>query len=201
MTFGSLFSGIGGLDLGLERAGMECKWQVEQDEFCRKVLTKHWPYVPKYVDVRFIKELAYVDLICGSFPCQPVSVAGKQAGTDDDRWLWPEFARIIRLVRPRCALIENVPGLLTANNGGAMAEILGDLAALGYDAEWDCVSAESVGAPHLRWRVFVVAYACSYPGTFRIFGIDRGISTNGEWLSQPDIPRMVDGIPVVLECP
>ena len=160
LTFGSLFSGIGGLDLGLERSGMKCLWQVEKDSYCNKVLEKHWPKVERYSDVKKVgKELASVDLICGGFPCQPVSVAGKRKGTEDERWLWPEFIRIVRLLRPRYVLVENVPGLLTANQGGAAQEIFGDLASSGYDAEWNRISAESVGAPHLRWRVFIVAYS------------------------------------------
>jgi len=153
LTFGSLFSGIGGLDLGLERAGMQCRWQVEIDPYCRKVLEKHWPEVPRFGDIKGITELPAVDLICGGFPCQPVSVAGKRLRQADDRWLWPEFARVIRMVRPRYVLVENVPGLLA----GGMGDVLGDLAALGYDAEWGVLSAADMGAPHLRKRVFVVA--------------------------------------------
>ena len=159
LTFGSLFSGIGGIDLGLERAGMRCKWQVEIDDYCTKVLEKHWSDVWRYRDVKTIKKLEKVDLICGGFPCQPISIAGKRKGTKDERWLWPEFIRIVRLVRPRYVLVENVPGLLTTDQGRAAQEVFGDLAFSGYDAEWDRVSAEFVGAPHLRWRVFVVAYA------------------------------------------
>lgn len=157
LTVGSLFAGIGGLDLGLERAGMAIRWQVEIDDFCLKVLQKHWPNVPKYPDVRELKgdELEPVDLICGGFPCQPVSLAGRRRGQEDPRWLWPEFARIVRVVRPRYVLVENVPGLLVRG----MGEVLGDLAALGYDAEWDCIPAAAVGAPHIRDRVFIVAYA------------------------------------------
>ncbi len=161
-TFGSLFSGIGGLDLGLERAGMKCLWQVEKDSYCNKVLKKHWPKVRRYTDVKKVgKELESVDLICGGFPCQPVSVTGKRKGTKDERWLWPEFIRIIRILQPRYVLVENVPGLLTASQGGAAQEVFGDLASSGYDTRWNRVSAESVGAPHLRWRVFIVADAKS----------------------------------------
>jgi DNA (cytosine-5)-methyltransferase 1 len=96
-----------------------------------------------------------VDLICGGFPCQPVSVAGKRLAQADERWLWPEFARVIRVLRPRFALVENVPGLLTRG----MGDVLSDLAALGYDAEWRCISAADVGAPHQRDRIWIVAYA------------------------------------------
>jgi len=160
VTFGSLFAGIGGLDLGLEQAGMTCRWQVENDEFCNRVLTKHWPAVARYGDIRRLagSELEPVDLICGGFPCPPVSVAGKRKGTADERWIWPEFARIVRMVRPRYVLVENVPGLLSANHGGAMAEVLGDLANLGYDAEWFVLRASDFGASHRRARVFIVAY-------------------------------------------
>src|SRR3990172_267325 len=100
-----------------------------------------------------------VDLICGGFPCQPFSVAGKRKGTADKRWLWPEFHRIIRLLRPEYILLENVPGILAS--WGGMGEILRDLAQSGYDAEWDCIPAAAFGAPHLRYRVFIVAYAAS----------------------------------------
>jgi len=180
-TFGSLFAGIGGLDLGLERAGWICKWQVEIDSYCLAVLRKHWPNVPKFGDVKTIREgeLENVDLICGGFPCQSVSVAGKRKAQADERWLWPEFARIIRMVRPRFVLVENVPGLRSANQGRAMGEVLGDLAACGYDAEWNRVSAASVGAPHLRERIFIVAYTNSV-------GLDRcsnrwGNKSPAEW--------------------
>jgi DNA (cytosine-5)-methyltransferase 1 len=155
LTVGSLFSGIGGLDLGLERAGMTVRWQVEIDAWCRRVLAKHWPDVTRYADIKTIDwtEVEPVDLVCGGFPCQPVSLAGKRLAQDDPRWLWPEFARCLRALRPRFALMENVPGLLSAG----MGDVLGDLAALGYDAEWDCIPAAAVGAPHLRYRILIVA--------------------------------------------
>jgi len=154
LSVGSLFSGIGGIDLGLERAGMKIAWQVEIDEFCLKVLRKHWPEVPKYGDIRKIdpKELEPVDLIAGGFPCQPVSIAGKKLAQKDERWLWPEFARIIRMVRPKYVLVENVPGLLIRG----MGNVLGNLAALGYDAEWFVLPAStflSLPTPQARdWK-------------------------------------------------
>ena len=153
---GSLFSGIGGFDLGLERAGMTVRWQVENEPYCQKVLAKHWPDVPRYGDIKEIdpNDLEPVDLICGGFPCQPVSLAGKRLAQADERWLWPEFFRFVRILRPRFVLVENVPGLLSAG----MSDVLGDLAASGYDAEWDCIPAAAVGAPHLRYRVWIVAY-------------------------------------------
>lgn len=156
-TVGSLFSGIGGLDLGLERAGWSVRWQVENDNYCRKVLDLRWPDVPKFGDVHELTggELEPVDLIAGGFPCQPVSIAGRRRGQDDERWLWPEFARILRVLRPRFVLVENVAGLLVRG----MGDVLGDLASLGFDAEWDSIPAAAVGAPHLRYRVLVVGYA------------------------------------------
>lgn len=158
MRVGSLFSGIGGFDLGLERAGMEIVWQVEIDPYCQRVLARHWPDVPRHGEVRELDPavLGRADLICGGFPCQPVSLAGRRLGQADDRWLWPEFARIVRGVRPRYVLVENVPGLLSV---GGMGDVLGDLAVLGYDAEWESIPAFAVGAPHRRWRVFILAHA------------------------------------------
>lgn len=160
MRFGSLFSGIGGIDLGLERAGMSCAWQVEIDPYCTRVLQKHWPNVKRYSDVRELRgeELDPVDLIAGGFPCQPLSVAGLGRGADDPRWLWPYFRELIGVVRPRYVLVENVPGLLSRNGGREMGQVLGDLAALRYDAEWQVISAADVGAPHLRERVWLLAY-------------------------------------------
>jgi DNA (cytosine-5)-methyltransferase 1 len=196
MRVGSLFSGIGGMDLGLERAGMEIVWQVEVDEWCRRVLTRHFPNAVRYGDVRDChgtavadaesqrqrsgvqgqrielagttqgrdtaqrgETLAPVDLICGGFPCQPVSHAGRRLGAEDDRWLWPEFHRIIREVRPRWVLVENVPGLLSIDAGRLFGGVLRNLAESGYDAEWDHIPAAALGAPHIRDRVFIVAHA------------------------------------------
>lgn len=162
MTFGSLFAGIGGMDLGLERAGMQCRWQVEINPYCRKVLAKHWPDVPRHDDVKTFPPTDpgewQVDLIAGGFPCQDVSLAGKGAGLDGERsGLWFEYSRIIRELRPQYVLVENVPGLLVRG----IDRVLGSLASLGYDAEWACVPAAAVGAPHIRDRVFLLAYANS----------------------------------------
>jgi len=163
---GSLFAGIGGLDLGLERAGMQVRWQVENDPYCIRVLEKHWPQVKRYEDVRDVKwsEVEPVDLICGGFPCQPVSVAGARKGDKDERWLWPEFLRAIREVRPKYALVENVPGLLSIDDGRLARGVFGDLAEIGYDAEWNIISGQNVGANHRRERVFIVAYTQSLSG-------------------------------------
>lgn len=158
ITFGSLFSGIGGLDLGLERAGMVCRWQCEIDPYATRVLEKHWPHVKRYSDVRTITDAEPVGLICGGVPCQPWSVAGKRRGQDDERDLWPEFWRVCLLVRPRFVLVEEVPGFAVP---GGLGRALTDLARAGFDAEWFHLSAADVGAPHLRKRLFVVAYADS----------------------------------------
>ncbi len=158
LTFGELFAGIGGFSLGLERAGMVCKWQVEIDPYARAVLTKHWPEVPKHEDVRtFPPQGEYaVDVICGGFPCQDISVAGKGAGLAGARsGLWGEFARIIGELRPRYVVVENVAALLHRG----METVLGDLSTLGYDAEWHVIPASAVGAPHRRERVWIVAHA------------------------------------------
>lgn len=169
LTVGSLFSGIGGLDLGLERAGMVIKWQVENNEYCQRVLAKHWPNMKRYGDVRDCgaDNLERVDLICGGFPCQPVSCAGKRQGVADQRWLWPEFARIIRELGPQVVLAENVPGLLSIDAGRVFGTVLRDLAACGYDAEWGCIPAAAVGAPHIRYRVFILARWIGSPSELR----------------------------------
>jgi DNA (cytosine-5)-methyltransferase 1 len=203
LTVGSLFTGIGGFDLGLERAGMRVVWQCEQDEFCRRVLARHWPGVPCHPDVRALVADAgeqrrdgrpcerdagreapvggeegghagdgggargdempvpvpYVDVLCGGFPCQDLSVAGRQAGIDGRRsGLWGEYVRLIDVLRPRYVIVENVRNLLAGDRGRWFGRVLGDLAACGYDAEWDCIPASAVGAPHRRDRVWLVAY-------------------------------------------
>jgi DNA (cytosine-5)-methyltransferase 1 len=157
LTVGSLFSGIGGIDLGLERAGMRVVWQSEIDPYACRVLAKHWPTVPNLGDVTTIdwSTVERPDVICGGYPCQPFSLAGARRGEDDPRHLWPHMLRALRELRPRFALLENVPGHLSLGFG----RVLGDLAESGFDAEWDCIPAAAVGAPHLRDRVFIVAHA------------------------------------------
>ena len=160
MTLGSLFSGIDGLALGLERAGMRTVWHSEIDPFCNEVLAQHWSGVPNLGDVTKIDWAAVPapDVLCGGFPCQPASLAGQRRGVEDERWLWPCFAAAIRALRPRYVIAENVPGLLTVSGGSAFGEVLGDLAALGYDAEWAVFPASAVGAPHRRERLWIVGY-------------------------------------------
>jgi len=170
-----LFSGIGGFSLGLERAGMKTVAFCEIDPYCRKVLAKHWPEVPCYDDIRTLtaERLAAdgiaVDLICGGFPCQDISVAGRGAGLDGERsGLWSEYARLIGELRPRFVIVENVSALLARG----MGRVLGDLAALGYDAEWHCIPASHVGAPHDRDRIWLVAYPIGSAGAWTWGGGD-----------------------------
>ncbi len=158
-----LFSGIGGFTLGLERTGgFKTVAFCEIEPFCQRVLAKHWPWVPCYHDVRTLtaERLAAdgisVDVICGGFPCQDISLAGKGAGLEGERsGLWSEIARLSGELRPRYVIVENVAGLL----GRGLDKVLGDLAALGFDAEWHCIPASAVGAPHRRDRLWLVAYA------------------------------------------
>jgi DNA (cytosine-5)-methyltransferase 1 len=162
LTFGSLFAGIGGFDLGFERAGMQCKWQVEIDPYCQRVLSQHWPNVRRWDDVRTFppgpNDEWRVDVICGGFPCQDISNAGLRAGIDGERsGLWRDYMRIVRMVRPRYVVVENVAALLERGIG----RVLGDLAAGGYDAEWSILPACALGASHTRARLFIVAYANS----------------------------------------
>ncbi|MDG3003266.1 DNA cytosine methyltransferase [Paludisphaera mucosa] len=213
-TFGSLFAGIGGLDLGLERAGLQCRWQVERDPYARRVLAKHWPDVRRHDDVRTFPptdpEEWRVDLVCGGFPCQDLSYAGRGAGLAGERsGLWSEFARIVRVLRPRLVLVENVSALITRG----LDSILGTLASFGYDAEWDCIPAAAVGARHLRERVFILATAVE---VFDPRGVSsrsvqngsrqefqrrlrdvrgRDCISGGPWAVEPGIPRVAHGIP------
>lgn len=160
MRIGSLFSGIGGLELGLEAAisGAHTVWQVESAPFPRSILARHWPDADRSVcDVRLAgaHNLEPVEVICGGFPCQDISTAGLGAGLDGAKsGLWTEYARIIRELRPRYVVIENVSALIVRG----LERVLGTLAELGYDAEWSTLSAADVGAPHLRRRLFIIAW-------------------------------------------
>ena len=164
MRVGSLFSGIGGLDEGLERAGMTTKWQCESDPFCQEILRRRFPHVKHlYPDAtKLTSKIArfQVDVLTGGFPCQPVSVAGDMWWEDDERWLWPVFLRVIQWCEPNWVVIENVEGIRTRG----LDQILRSLADSGYDAEWDRLSAQAFGAPHQRQRYFIIAYPC---GSFR----------------------------------
>jgi DNA (cytosine-5)-methyltransferase 1 len=160
-----LFAGIGGFTIGLERAGFETVAFCEIEPYAQKVLKKNWPEVPIYDDVRTItaERLASdgirVDVITGGFPCQDISVAGKQAGIEGERsGLWSECARLIRELQPRYAIFENVPNLLNGERGDWFKRVLWDISQIGYDAEWHCIPASELGAHHHRDRVWIVAY-------------------------------------------
>jgi DNA (cytosine-5)-methyltransferase 1 len=230
IRFGSLFAGIGGFDLGLERSGMECIWQVEIDPFCQKVLAKHWPDVRRFSDVGDVgaHNLEAVDLICGGFPCQDVSLAGNRAGLNGKRsTLWSEFYRIVCEIRPRWVVIENVPGLLSSDNGGFFSKILRELSSGGYDAEWRIISGSDVGAPHRRERLWIVAYPNGSVGVDGILRerrpsfskerkksfwcndwseftlVSRPVAILQEWsgatMGQSPLVRMDDGIPDIMD--
>jgi len=163
LTVGSLFSGIGGIELGFERAGgFNTSWFVEDDKYASAILKKHWPKVPNLGDITKVnwEEVERVDLLTGGFPCQDISYAGKGAGIKEGTrsGLWKEYFRAIRTLQPKFVFVENVPALLSRG----LDIVLGDLASVGYDAEWESVPASSVGAPHRRDRVFILAYSqCS----------------------------------------
>ena len=216
LTFISLFAGIGGIDLGLERAGMRCVAQVEIDDYANRVLAKHWPNVPRFRDVREVgaHNLPQADVTAGGFPCQDISASGPRIGLAGQRsGLWFEFRRIIGELRPRYVIVENVADLLYRGVG----TVLGDLAALGYDAEWAVISACAFGAPHTRERLFIVAYAQSTEwGPFSAarrhmdnthrslrarqestsWAAQRDYQVDaGAWASQSGVGRVVDGVP------
>ena len=190
LTVGSLFAGIGGFDLGLERAGFQIKWQVEKDEWCKKILEKHWPGVRRYKDIHEVgaHNLETVDLICGGFPCQPFSHAGKRRGTQDDRYLWPETLRVVDELRPAWFIGENVAGLtsmgeqvgdieveghtvarmsesdlyktvLVRNEELLLFRIIEDLKKIGYGAIPFDIPACAVGADQERHRIWILAHA------------------------------------------
>lgn len=211
LTFGSLFTGIGGLDLGLEQAGMTCIWQSEIDPYANRVLAQHWPNTPNLGDINDInwEHVPPPDLICGGYPCQPFSTAGHRQGHNDPRHLWPRFADAIRLLRPRYALMENVAGHLSLGFGSVLA----DMAEIGYDTEWDCIPAAAVGAPHRRDRVYIIAYPTQRNGRHpqqSIMGTTRWATKlrelgspqrpDNHWTRhQPDMGRVADGIPHQLD--
>jgi DNA (cytosine-5)-methyltransferase 1 len=208
--------------LGLERSGgFKTMAFCEIDPYCRAVLKKHWPDVPCYDDIRNLtaetlrRDGIAVDAICGGFPCQDISIAGKGAGIGGERsGLWSEYARLIGEIRPRYVIVENVAALL----GRGMGDVFGNLAALGYDAEWDTVPASELGAPHRRERVWIVAYA---PGDRLQRKLRQALAQEmddissqalGPWhgpgnpfeqwselLAKPSIRRMADGVPSTLD--
>jgi len=179
ITIGSLFSGIGGLELGLERAlGAETIWQVEQEAYCRQVLAKHWPAANRSItDVceAGAGNLTKPDLICGGFPCQGISVAGLRRGLEDERSkLWWQLYRVLGELRPSIVVLENVPAIVSSGIAGV---VVGKLSEIGYDCEWTTISAEQMGAPHIRRRWFCIGYlsngCCELPLRFQSRGRSR----------------------------
>lgn len=218
LTVLSLFSGIGGLELGLERAGMTTVGQVEINPFCRTVLARHWPEVPRHDDVRTApawwgsRPRPAVDVVAGGFPCQPFSNAGRRCGIADERWGWPWMADVIRAVRPRYVLVENVAALLA--DFEAFGWVLSDLATLGFDAQWSVLPACAVGAPHTRDRLFLLAHPHGGDGPpglgtghgRAVPGRDRGTHPwpdriDGFLAADTAGRRMADGVPARLDQP
>lgn len=157
MTHGSLFSGIGGFDLAAERAGCTNVFQVENDPWCQSILKKNFPSVKIHGDIKNFKTKAYankIDLITGGFPCQPFSIAGKQKGKADNRYLWPEMLRVIKDIKPKFIIGENVFGIIKL----ALDQVLSDLETCGYITETFVIPACAKNAPHRRDRVWIIAY-------------------------------------------
>ncbi|MEV7267084.1 DNA cytosine methyltransferase [Micromonospora aurantiaca] len=198
-TYLSLFSGIGGLDLGLDRAGMRCVGQVERDEFCRRVLTKHWPEVPRHDDINTAVDWwraatrPVVRLVAGGPPCQPVSIAGRKLAQDDERWLWEPMRDLIDHTHPEWVLVENVPGLRTRG----LAIIIRDLRDRGYRVRAGVVRACEMGAPHPRARVFTLAHTDSARcGPRRRLGPPGPTAVRaGGWPTEPRVGRVAHGVP------
>ena len=200
-----LFSGIGGFSLGLERAGMQTVAFCEIEPYPRAVLRKHWPNVPCYDDIRTLTadrlraDGIVSDVICGGFPCQDISVAGGGAGINEDTrsGLWSEYARLVGEIRPKFIIVENVSALL----GRGLDRVLRDLAQIGYDAEWHCIPASALGAPHRRDRIWIVAYPGStgLEGQWNVSGrIEqelRDACDNRGWLPEPNVGRVANGVP------
>lgn len=216
----SLFSGVGGLELGLERAGMATVGQVEMNPFCQRVLAHHWPEVDRHDDVRTApawwdsRPRPAVDVVCGGYPCQPFSLAGLRRGVADERWLWPAMADVVRHVRPRYVVVENVAALV--RDADAFGWMLGDLADLGFDAQWAVLSAPQFGAPQAaRERLYLVAHPPGVDGASRdllgqggqwgaplAVGGLPGLSLPARresaraWIAaEPRVDRLVDGVP------
>ncbi len=157
IRFIDLFAGIGGFSLGLERSGMVCVGQVENNNFCLSKLNKHWPHVKKIKDIKNVKgnEFGPVELVCGGLPCQPFSLSGKRCGKEDDRYLWPEMFTITQRIWPNWVIVENVPGITNM----ALDQVLSDLEAEGYTCQTFNIPACAKDAPHRRQRIWILAHS------------------------------------------
>lgn len=155
MTHGSLFSGVGGFELGAKWAGIPTLWNCEIEDYQQKVLKKNFPDVEQYKDITKTTGLRHVDIVSGGFPCQDISVAGKGKGIRGERsGLWSEMYRVVGEVRPKYVIVENSPALVVSG----FERVLRDLSEIGYDAEWQCISNHAFGYPHRRERLYVIAY-------------------------------------------
>jgi len=184
-----LFSGIGGFSLGLERAGMQTVAFCEIDKVAQQVLRKHWPNVPIFDDVKTLKgeQLGTIDVICGGFPCQDLSFAGKGAGLTGARsGLWWEFHRLIKEIKPSWVIIENVAALRSRG----LDKVCGSLAEIRYDAEWHCIPASAVGAHHQRDRVWIIAY----PNHAGSRTPEHGVDQDGQTLEQERQDKLLGGV-------
>jgi DNA (cytosine-5)-methyltransferase 1 len=200
MNILDLFSGIGGFSLGLERAGMRTAAFCEIDPHARKVLNKHWPDVPVFTDVSTLSKgdlSEQIDVLAGGFPCQDISTAGLGAGLSGSRsGLWFQYHRLIKEIQPRYAIIENVSALRSRG----LDQVLWSLSEIGYDAEWHCIPAAAIGAPHQRDRIWIVAYPHSAhsegrrlsSGTYAQYA--NTISA-GWWETEPAVGRVANGLP------
>ena len=177
-----LFSGIGGFSLGAEYNNIKTVGFVEKDAYCQKVLQKHWPDVPILGDIRDVKRDTFesVDIVSGGFPCQPFSVAGKQRGTDDDRYLWDETIRVVSLYKPRWFVGENVEGLVNIQNGVVLRQVQDDLEKEGFEVQCGIIPASGIGAWHQRKRVWIIAYSNSNRESRRSQYVQQGSRELGE---------------------
>lgn len=185
MKLGSLFSGAGALDCAVAQVfGARTAWHCENDKAASKVLAHHWPGVPNLGDVTAVDwaQVEPVDILCGGWPCQPFSLAGKRKGADDKRVLWPEVDRAIRALRPRIIVLENVPAVL----GPEFSRVASTLAACGYEFRWACLRASDVGAPHRRERLFILAADADRGGFEEFTERHRGPDEPGLSASQRD---------------
>jgi DNA (cytosine-5)-methyltransferase 1 len=184
-----LFSGIGGFSLGLESTGyFETIAFVEKDKFCQQVLQKNFKDIPIESEVRDVKGDRYAaDIVCGGFPCQPFSVAGKRKGTDDDRYLWDETIRIVKECKPRWFIGENVEGIINIQQGMVLRQVCDDLEKEGFEVQCLVIPASGIGAWHQRKRVWILAYS-KHNGSHRSKGNETIESSNEqkEWVSVGD---------------
>lgn len=183
MTHASLFPGIGGFDLAAEWAGWTNAFNCEIDPFCRTILKHHFPNAKQYEDIRtsdFSEWRGRIDVLTGGFPCQPFSLAGQRKGTEDDRYLWPAMLDVIRTVRPRWVVGENVYGIVNWSDGMVFEQVCADLEAAGYEVQPYIIPACGVGAPHRRERVWFVAHCCGFSSDTR-----RPNATGQFWETRP----------------